>query len=180
MDELNDDLIYLLFLAYDNAPHILVTNRQVHGSFTNVIIDECHYIIKEKQTTCEIEKYYNNYRDICYKNAHINTPYAFKIKILNNKKICDIAVNHGYNLRHIPEKFKDYVICLRAVSIYGFDLMYVPHKYINRTMCLTAVLNYGYALCFVPNIYRDHMICSAAISNDKDAIDFVPTHLALQ
>ena len=120
MEELPEDLIYLLFDCYFTAPHILVSNRNVYDIYNDIDMNECcHYYIYNYSTYKYANKIENIY--INYKEKSVNgIPKYFCCKTINNVIICIYAVTYcGNFLNFVPEHLRDYSLCMMAVSNNG-------------------------------------------------------------
>jgi len=53
------------------------------------------------------------------------------------------------------------------------DILVVPKKYRDYNLCIAAVSNNGYILQCVPIKHRDYDMCFTVVSNDIHAIWFV-------
>ncbi len=100
--------------------------------------------------------------------------------IMKYVRIYDVCVakktvmNDGDSLRHIPDKYITFELCLAAVTNTGWILRYIPEKYITYEMCLTAVTNDGCALDCVPIKHKTPVLCSIAVAQNGCAIRYVP------
>jgi len=61
-----------------------------------------------------------------------------------------IADNEGWMLQYVPQRMRDYELCICAVSSYGHSLQYVPEELRDYDMCRVAVHSMMQALQFVP------------------------------
>jgi hypothetical protein len=61
-----------------------------------------------------------------------------------------IAINEGWMLQYVPQRMRDYDMCLVAVNDYGLSLQYVPENLRDYSMCRSAVQSTMQALQFVP------------------------------
>jgi hypothetical protein len=90
-------------------------------------------------------------------------------------------VKHYVNigLQSVPERFRDYNMCITAVKQYGYALKYVPTELPEyKDICMAAVKQDGTALVFVlPEELRDYNMCITAVKQNSNAFDSVPPEL---
>ena len=78
------------------------------------------------------------------------------------------------DLKFIPEKYRDYNICLEAVKQNGFALYYVPKELRTKELCEIAVQQNGYALEYVPDELITKELCELVIQRSGLSLFYVP------
>jgi hypothetical protein len=74
--------------------------------------------------------------------------------------------------------FRDYQVCMAAVTSSGWMLSYIPQDMRDYALCLTAVTSVGLSLEDVPMHLRDYEMCRTAVLSNRDALRAVPKDLS--
>lgn len=127
--------------------------------------------------------------DEAVKGFSINNPSYTILKIIAKKhltrEVCKTAVSkNGFNLRYVPEQYRDIDMCLAAVHSDGAALIDVPKQILigknGFEICFTAICNdfSGTALSFVPDFYlhenNGKILCETAVHLNGYALKYVP------
>lgn len=95
------------------------------------------------------------------------------------KEICELAISKLENknfqpvLASVPEKFKTYEFCLKAIQIDPGSLEHVPINIIDYSMCKKSVLLDGEAISCVPDKFQTEELKLLAINQTWQAIRYI-------
>jgi len=95
------------------------------------------------------------------------------------KEGCYNAVLHsGSNLKHVPMKFMDPMICELAVTGFhgsGQAIRYVPNHFQNIVIILKAMGKYKYAYQFIDPFFKvNRNLSYIAAKQDKENLKYIP------
>lgn len=95
-----------------------------------------------------------------------------------DKELALLAIKHArysWNLLdEIPERLRDYDVCLAAVNRDGSNLEFVPEKVKNEQICLAAAKESESAAKFIPKALFTPEICLALTQNGALHFDEIP------
>lgn len=120
---------------------------------------------------------------LLYRNVDYNTDYIESLLQAIPKELLDfensglyfeIVKQYAPALRFVPDKFKDYAMCLEATKNNPETLKFVPENIIDYNMCLSSVKEHAYALKYIPDAFKDYTICLEAVNQNGYNIEYVP------
>jgi len=113
----------------------------------------------------------------CYTSDSISWIDAVRRKFFtpnNRLKLFDMAIEaNPVNLMHVPEKYKTYELCLKAIKK-GGSLQHVPIKFRTRGLSVIAVKNFGGNITEVPREFITPGLCLMAIKTWGHAFLEIP------
>lgn len=85
---------------------------------------------------------------------------------LRTRELCMLAVQDSENsvLKHVPDYFRDYELCLEAVKHDGLSLKYVPEHLQTEEMCFAAVKQDWLSMEFVLDKYKTFRLYMFALT----------------
>ncbi len=153
MENLCDDLMYILFAVYQKAPHVLVTNKNINDMF-DVKIDGCYYFTKDYDD--HVNTYYRKYKKLCSGKFRGLRP-CFFCKTRKNEKVSLAITQNMSVLKYVPKILRTPLLNV------AHNLQFVPK--IIKTPEINFPLAAQY-FQFVPDILRTS-------NPDSDNFEFI-------
>lgn len=140
-------------------------------------------IPKNKQTKEMVDLAIEGYKLTAKSGSYISPDLKYASQKLLDKNACLAACEcNGLNIRHVPQRFKDYELYLTAVRENPSCLCAVPEQLVDESLLIAAVSSDRHpgslvlkeALKHANKISNVSELCGLAVMADPDSIGIVP------